>query len=144
MFVGGSWERSADLDDLIYTEMYRDFGVARDEAWRETGEDSVVAVALAEEDGALLGTARLVRNAGDSAPQVRQVVVAPDARVAGVGRELMDALEREAARTGAEHVRLNARDTAVAFYRRLGYEADGEWFTSELTGIEHLPMRKRL
>ncbi len=56
----------------------------------------------------------------------------------------MSALERTAAGQGASQVWLNARDTAIDFYLRLGYAPFGESFVSELTGIPHIGMRKAL
>ena len=56
----------------------------------------------------------------------------------------MGELEDVAAAEGADEVWLHARDTAFGFYERLGYVPEGEIFVSELTGIPHRTMRKRL
>jgi len=141
--VDESWERDSELADLLYHELYRSFGVSRDAEWRHAENGSVTVVALGSHDE-LLGTARLLPGAGERSRQVRQVAVSSRVRTAGVGRALMAALEAEAAADGASEVWLNARDTAVAFYKRLGYQTYGGSFVSELTGIEHIAMRKTL
>lgn len=141
--VDESWERDAELAALLYEELYRDFGVPLDAEWRHAEPGSVTVVALGYA-GELLGSARLLPEAGDPSRQVRQVVVCRDTREAGIGRALMCALERTAAEQGANLVWLNARDTAIDFYLRLGYEPCGEPFVSELTGIPHIGMRKTL
>lgn len=140
-WVDAAWERDEELAGLLYNELYRDFGVARDAEWRHSEPGSLTAVAL-DERGVLVGSARLLPEAGMARRQVRQVVVAPQARGLGVGSLLMDALEARAAEQGATTLWLYARDTAVAFYRRRGFESHGDWFVSELTGIAHIAMEK--
>lgn len=141
VWIDGSWERDGELAQLLYDELYRDFGVAREADWRHAQPGSLTVVAL-DDGGALRGSARLLPAPGDRERQVRQVVVAPEARGTGVGTLLMDAIETMAAEQGAETLWLNARDTAVAFYERRGFIAYGEWFVSELTGIPHVGMKK--
>jgi predicted GNAT family N-acyltransferase len=141
--VDESWERDAELAELLYRELYRDFGVARSAEWRHAEPGSVTLVAL-DEGGGLLGSARLLPHAGDASRQVRQVTVSRIARGMGVGRALMAAVEEHARTQGAIEIWLNARECAVGFYERLGYERFGNSFVSELTGIPHVAMRKAL
>jgi predicted GNAT family N-acyltransferase len=143
LIVTHDWERFDELLELSYSLLYGPFGVAREDEWYVPAHGSEFAVALAE-DGGLLGTARLLPAAGDESRQVRQVVVREDAQSLGVGRMLMDALHDLAAAEGASAVWLRARSSALGFYERLGYEPEGEEFISELTGIPHVQMRKRL
>lgn len=142
-FIGAEWERKDDLTWLLYEVLYRDFGVSIEHDWRQEMPGSLIAVALAG-DGALLGAARLLPAPGDARRQVRQLAVLPGAQSQGVGRALMEALEARAAEEGATEIWLHARDTAFAFYERLGYEFTSEIFVSELTGIPHRTMRKAL
>jgi predicted GNAT family N-acyltransferase len=138
-----SWERFDELLDLSYEVLYRDFGVPRDGDWYHPANGSSFAIALGS-GGALLGTARLLPAPQDHTRQVRQVAVGHDAHGRGVGRALMNELERLAAAEGAEEIWLHARDTAFGFYGRLGYVPEGELFVSKLTGIPHRTMRKQL
>lgn len=72
---------------------------------------------------ALLGYAGL-DHAGDTA-DVMTIVVAPSARRAGLGRDLLAALLDRAGRGGAEHLLLEVRadnEPAIAMYRRAGFE----------------------
>lgn len=133
----------ADVETLLYDVLYRDFGVASNAAWRETGEGSVVAIAR-DSGGKVVGSARLLPSAGDADRQLRQLAVSVDARGSGVGRMLVDALERRAGSEGATAIVLNARECAWEFYERLGYRYTGPEFVSELTGIVHRPMRREL
>jgi predicted GNAT family N-acyltransferase len=132
-----------DLERLLFEVLYRDFGVSADHDWREDEPGSQIAVAISD-NGELLGAARLLPAPGEESRQVRQVAVLPGAQARGVGGALMRAVEQRAAEEGATEVWLNARDTAFAFYERLGYTFSGDTFVSELTGIPHREMRKRL
>jgi ribosomal protein S18 acetylase RimI-like enzyme len=142
-FAEEGWGRDSDLEWLLFEVLYHDFGVEREHDWRHEVPGSEVAVAVAD-DGELLGAARLLPAAGDASRQVRQVAVIPGSQALGVGGALMRALEDRAAEQGATEVWLHARDTAFAFYERLGYEFTSGTFVSELTGIPHRTMRKTL
>jgi len=93
---------------------------------------------LALLDGEPVGTARL-RTLPDGTPKAERVAVRKAWRRHGIGRALMRALERAA---GAPHITLNAQLTALAFYERLGYRAEGPVFDE--AGIPHRTMRKTL
>lgn len=73
---------------------------------------------------------------------MRQVAVQADLQGQGLGRILVEFSEATARAHGFARMVLNARDTAVNFYLRLGYEIEGEPFT-EVT-IPHRRMSKLL
>lgn len=87
-----------------------------------------------------LGTARM-RIIGDAA-KAERVAVLKSARHLGVGRRLMEAIENLARDRSLARIRLNAQVSAVPFYERLGYRAEGEVFLE--AGIEHRAMSLRL
>ncbi len=148
-FVTPEWARFDELLQLSFAVLYAPFGVPWPEEgsggadWMHPAPATHVAVAL-DEQGALLGSARLLPSAGDESRQIRQVAVAADARGLGVGRALMLALERTAAEEGARETWLNSRNSAYGFYESLGYSLEGDEFVSEVTGIPHRAARKRL
>lgn len=74
--------------------------------------------------------------------QIRQVVVAPEFRGQGLGRQIMKACEDQASRLGKTQVILHARNTVVDFYVRLDYVISGAPF--EEVGIVHRLMIKPL
>ena len=74
--------------------------------------------------------------------KMRQVAVAPPMQGRGIGGALVRASEQVARERGYGTMQLNARDTAVPFYRSLGYESVGGMF-EEVT-IPHQAMRKNL
>lgn len=72
--------------------------------------------------------------------QMRQVAVAEAMQGTGIGRAMVERSEEIARAQGFAEMVLNARDTAIPFYDRLGYERVGEEF--EEVGIRHWRMRK--
>lgn len=73
--------------------------------------------------------------------KMRQVAVRPDLQGQGVGSRLVAYFEAVARERGAKLIVLNARDTAVAFYERLGYEPKEALVE---VGIPHRHMTKSL
>jgi ribosomal protein S18 acetylase RimI-like enzyme len=74
--------------------------------------------------------------------KMRQVAVAPEQQGQGIGAVLVRASEAEAVKRGFTKMVLHARETAVPFYLRLGYQTVGERF-EEVT-IPHFRMEKSL
>lgn len=78
----------------------------------------------------------------DGSVRMRQVAVAADRQRAGIGRTLVAFSETRARELGFREMVLHAREPAVPFYLKLGYETFGEPFV-EVT-IPHRAMRKQL
>jgi predicted GNAT family N-acyltransferase len=71
-----------------------------------------------------------------------RLVVARDARGAGIGRALLDYAERRSRADGAHEMVLTAQVAAMGLYERAGYTARGDVFLD--AGIEHMTMEKAL
>lgn len=95
----------------------------------------------AYEAGALVGCLMLSDHGG-GVVQMRQVCVEPNRQGTGVGALLVRESEAEARRRGYRHMMLHARDIAVGFYERMGYEKVGEPFVE--VSIPHQEMNKDL
>ncbi|MFO7927004.1 MAG: GNAT family N-acetyltransferase [Halobacteriota archaeon] len=109
------------------------------------GEDANATHFVAYDDGEPIGTARLRRHGGTDrgdTGKIERVAVVEERRGEGLGREIMDAVERAARETGYGSVVLHAQVPVVPFYADLGYEPIGEEF--EDAGISHRKMRKSL
>ena len=141
--VGHPWVRFDEIQELYYSVLYAGFGVPREADWYHDAHGSTFAVALGPDD-AVLGAARLLPAPGDASRQIRQVAVAKHVHGSGLGRRLLHDLEALAAEEGASELWLNSRSSAYGFYERLGFVREGAEFESELTGIMHTTMRKRL
>jgi predicted GNAT family N-acyltransferase len=104
------------------------------------GLDDEALHVVAIEGGELAGTCRVVLEGADA--RFGRLCVRRDARGRGVARALLDEAEVQARAAGAQRMTLHAQTSALALYRRAGYEAEGEPFDEE--GIEHLRMSRFL
>ena len=73
---------------------------------------------------------------------MKQVAVRPDLQGKGIGKRLVAAFEQKSREMGLSEIALHARQTAVPFYEKIGYECFGEPFQE--VGIPHRSMRKTL
>jgi GNAT superfamily N-acetyltransferase len=107
----------------------------------EDQEDQVHAM-IAGPSGAALAVGRIIFKSNGEA-QVRSMATDESHRGKGLGRCIIEYLEQEARHRGVTAISLNARESAVPFYARLGYESIGEG--PFLFGcIRHTTMRKAL
>ncbi len=74
--------------------------------------------------------------------KMRQVAVSPAHQKMGIGQKMVAWSEVWAQRNGYKKMSLNARETAVPFYEKLGYPCIGERFLE--VGIGHFLMEKNL
>jgi predicted GNAT family N-acyltransferase len=88
-----------------------------------------------------VGCARL-RTLGPGRGKVERVAVLLEERGSGLGRQLMQAVEAEAARRGLGDLLLHSQTAVVDFYARLGWRAFGDEFDE--AGIPHYAMRRAL
>ena len=100
-------------------------------AWAADHADSHRCV-VAERDGAVIGMAWLALTARVPSPRAPRrlsgdlqcVYVVPDARDAGVGTRLVEAIVEEADRLGVERVVVHSSERAVPAYDRAGFASD--------------------
>jgi predicted GNAT family N-acyltransferase len=103
------------------------------------GKDDVTYHVLARWDGEPVGTARIF--AGEPA-KIGRVAVSQRLRGKGIGVAIMQEAEAVARQTGSRTCALDAQVSAIPFYERLGYVADGPEFLD--ANIPHRHMRKTL
>lgn len=93
--------------------------------------------AVAELDGVLVGTGRLLPNG-----TIGRMAVAVGARRQGIGAAVLAELEGRARARGHVRVELHAQLHAAGFYDRAGYARVGDVYLE--AGIEHITMCKTL
>lgn len=106
----------------------------------QDGRDDEALHVVATDDGALVGTCRLI--VSGKVALLGRLAVEPSGRRRGVGRAVLQAAERSARAAGATRIALHAQLPVRDFYERNGYSTYGEQFEEE--GIEHVAMEKRL
>lgn len=104
--------------------------------WDDMDERCLHALAY-DEDGQAIGTGRLLPDG-----YIGRMAVKRAARGHGIGAAILQALILHAGQRGDTMVCLNAQTQAEAFYRRYGFERDGEIFYE--AGIAHICMRYKL
>jgi predicted GNAT family N-acyltransferase len=118
------------------------------ESLERDSDDAQAFHVLAMEKGHAIGTGRLVTM--DKAPEgedgtwgrVGRMAVLQSHRKGGTGTRLLNALEDEAKRRNFVGIMLHAQVSAMEFYKRHGYVANGAIF--EEAGMPHLEMKKKL
>ena len=97
---------------------------------------------LASRDGDQLVACLVLKPLDEKRLMMRQLAVREDFLKKGFGRELVSYAESFARERGYGEIALHARETALGFYEKLGYDAEGDSFTE--VGLPHLAMRKKL
>jgi predicted GNAT family N-acyltransferase len=109
--------------------------VSREEEFE--GDDHNFVHVVVTENGKPLGTGRLGADG-----RVGRVAVVKEARGMGVGRIVMQTLEKHARESGMDRLWAHAQIHALAFYEGLGYRAEGNVFME--ADIPHKTIRKSL
>lgn len=104
----------------------------------EFDEDDLTCVhVIVTNGGEPLGTGRLGNDG-----RIGRVAVVQKARAKGVGRQIMQALEKHAREQRLTRVWAHAQVHALGFYERLGYRASGKLFME--ADIQHKQIEKSL
>lgn len=92
--------------------------------------------------GDTLVACMILRPLDEQTLKMRQVAVAPAHQSQGIGSALLQFAEKFALDHGYRKIVANARETAIAFYRRHRYKVVGEMFLE--VGIPHFFISKTL
>lgn len=114
----------------------REQNVPAELEWDGLDEDSRHALALSAK-GDAVGCGRLLPDG-----HIGRIAVVPTWRKQHVGTAIMEALLNEARSRGFAQVDVDAQTYAVPFYRRFGFEEEGEEFQD--AGMPHIRMRLAL
>ena len=112
---------------------------ANDPAFNDR-ESDVHFVALRE--GEVLGIVVLVPDYKPGIGKLRQMATAKEVRGKGFGIALVNALEEYAVNKGLIGITLHARQYAVGFYEKLGYQITSDVFQE--VGMAHVVMEKEI
>ena len=145
-----------DMGELIYKlvasdrELTEAFAVRRKvfveeqgitEGLEFDGNDGKALHIVAMNGDKVIGTARVLFLAPNQAKLERMAILKAFRRK-GVGRRLIDNLNKELSKRQVEQVVLHAQYSVVDFYKSCGFEESGSPFWE--AGIKHIKMRKRL
>lgn len=103
-----------------------------------SGEEQQLHFGLFENSG--IAAVVLFKPASDKIIKLRQMAVSSLSQGKGLGKLLVNSAEIEIAKLGYTRIEMAARETAIDFYRSLGYHTLGSKF--EQVGITHIMMTK--
>ncbi|TCK18496.1 putative GNAT family N-acyltransferase [Thiogranum longum] len=109
---------------------------------RDELDDSARHYLAIDTQGNILATGR-IHSVKASTAQIRYVAVHPDYEKQGLGKQLLAALECNAASNGENHIILHARDNSLAFYLHCGYRVIRQSYLL-FDVIQHYEMEKFL
>ena len=109
---------------------------------RDADDENSTHLMVMDDNNRLLGVGRLHFNNIREA-QIRFMAIDIPEQRKGVGIYLLHALEAMAVKHGASHITLDARETALGFYRKQGYNPQGPGHTL-FNSIAHVKMIKVL
>lgn len=130
---------AVDGDDLRYVRMavfVVEQQIPAEEEFDEQDPQCYHLIAR-NEHGQPIGTGRL-----SATGQIGRMAVLKEWRGQGVGRSLLRALLEKARSLGLSAVTANAQQEALVFYRKFGFDSDGQTFME--AGIPHQAMRLTL
>ncbi len=125
--------------DLRYLVLRKPLGLnySQEQLSAESNEYHFIAERMGEIVGCLL-----LKPLENETVQMRQVAVAENFQGKGIGKLLVKHSEEFALKNGYKKIILHARDTAIEFYKSLGYSVTSEMYY-EVT-IPHYTMEKNL
>ena len=85
-------------------------------------EDESFHVMAVDENNKIIGVGRLHFNTETDA-QIRYMAVAPEYEKQGIGTLILEALEKHVKKNSDKTIVLHARENAVGFYQKKGYES---------------------
>ena len=132
----GEYEETVALRDEV---LRKPLGLSYDPAELAREKDSFH---LAFRERAELVACLVLKPLDERCIKMRQLAVRESSQGKGCGRELVNYAESFVRELGYAEIVLHARETARGFYWKLGYVAEGNFFTE--VGLPHLVMRKKL
>ena len=105
-------------------------------------EDRCFHLMAVDDDSEVIAVARLQFNSETEA-QIRYMAVTESNQRQGIGRRLIETMEKHASASACKKIVLDAREPAVGFYQRLGYSIDEKSYLL-FEQIQHFRMSKVL
>lgn len=135
-----SEDEFAEYYNLRYRLLRQSWGEAEGSE-KDNIEDDCFHI-IAKVDDRVIGVGRLQYN-NDTEAQIRYMAVETEHERTGIGKLIVDALEKQARDQETISVVLDAREPAVGFYEKLGYKVIEKSYLL-FDSIQHFRMQKCL
>ncbi|MBS1730022.1 MAG: GNAT family N-acetyltransferase [Bacteroidetes bacterium] len=132
-------EQYKDMVDLRYQLLRKPLGLSLNEHDLQNEQHNIFIGYY--DDGKLEGCCMLVP-LDEETVQLRQMAVLSGLQGKGIGRTIIRFAENLARDKGFKKITMHARDMAVGFYQKQGYEKKGDVFTE--VSIPHYTMEKMI
>lgn len=139
--TAGSKEEWEAIMELRYNVLRKPWGRPYETA-TDVLENNSINAYISNSNGKVLACGRLHENEKNMG-QIRFMAVHPDYRGKGLGKLVTEYLENVARQKGFNKIQLQARENAVEFYKRCGYQVKEKSFLLWDT-IQHYSMEKQL
>jgi len=147
--MNNNFEVFAPVSENDFKEYYRLRWEVLRKPWKQPEgsekdelDSKAIHAMIKDEKGTALAVGRLHFN-NSSEAQVRYMAVSENLRSKGLGQKILAYLEKKATAGGAVCIVLQARDNAVDFYKKNGYEIIDKSFIM-YDEIQHYKMQKEL
>lgn len=109
---------------------------------KDEWEDQSIHVLMLDDNNEAIACGRLQLNSKEDG-QIRSMAVRTDMQGKGLGKQIIQWIEKKAQELKLKHIDLDARENAVKFYESCGYKVIGDSYL--LFGIiQHYKMEKNL
>jgi GNAT superfamily N-acetyltransferase len=132
-------EQYGQMIQLRISQLLKPIGVPASYIEREKESNDILIGAFQNEE--IIGCCVLTPK-DNATIQLRQMTVRSDFRGKGIGAAIIEFAEELARKNNFLLLIMHARDPVIEFYKKCGYEIDGEQFFE--VGIGHHKMRKQL
>lgn len=113
-----------------------------DELIDDPYEEESIHLVCINSDKKVVGTGRLTIE--DDLATISQMAIHKDFQRQQIGKNILNALTKKCYEKHVDIMKLSARKTAIAFYRKYGFKTSGGLYPSKKTGIIHQNMSKSL
>ena len=139
-FGSSRYEQTVSLRDRV---MKKPLGLSLYDFDLSYERDATVLAVFDADTDTIMGTGILVFE-DDVTAKIRYLCVDPALQKGDIGRAIIEDIEKRSLQRGIKKICLDARVTAMNFYKKLGYLTYGEIYSLEEAPVEHIWMEKAL
>lgn len=130
-YIDHTNEKFKEVIDLRFDILFKPYSKISKYEYDEFDDASFHLVALIEEE--VIGYSRMTKISDEG--KITNVVVSPEYIKRGIGLKMMERHIFKAKENNIGHLYLNARVDTINFYKKIGFECEGNMFLSDKSGL---------
>ena len=111
-------------------------------ARRDENDDTAWFANVYDVNGNVVATSRMIYTENKNERLLGKIAVLPEFRKFGLGKQMLDALCVIAEQENVSMIYVNAQESALEFYRKIGFEIFGKGYDDE--NVRLFPMKKSI